>query len=268
MAIELKRYQVDAFAEKIFQGNPAVVCPLDKWLPDAVMQRIAMENNLSETAFYVKEGDGFRIRWFTPTLEVDLCGHATLATAFVLFKHEHYADNQINFQSRSGLLTVTRDGDLLTLDFPADTFSEIALVSELTDPFPEKPIQAFRGKTDFMIVFADEAQVRNCKPDFRKLAQLKARGVIVTARGKQVDFVSRFFGPQAGVDEDPVTGSAHTTLTPYWAAQLSKQKLTAEQVSARSGKLVCQLAGNRVKISGLAVLFSSGVIYLNDELAS
>lgn len=262
MALEIKRHQVDAFAAKVFQGNPAAVCPLESWLPDAVMKQIAMENNLSETAFYVKEGDGFRIRWFTPTVEVDLCGHATLATAYVLFFLEGFTGNQLSFQSRSGLLTVTRHNDLLTLDFPADASTEVELTAELKAPFLEPPIKAFRGKTDFMLVFADELQVRNCKPDFRKLAELKARGVIITARGKSVDFVSRFFGPQSGIDEDPVTGSAHTTLAPYWAGVLSKNELSAAQVSSRGGELWCKLNGTRVAISGKAQLFSSGTIYL------
>jgi PhzF family phenazine biosynthesis protein len=259
----IKRYQVDAFAENLFSGNPAVVCPLDSWLPDNVMQRIAMENNLSETAFYVREGEGFRIRWFTPAVEVDLCGHATLATAFVLFNYENFTGQKLTFQSRSGPLTVTKDGEMFTLDFPVDTINEVTITSELTAGFKETPSQILKGKTDYMFVFADEDQVKNCKPDFKKLSQLKARGAVITARGHKVDFVSRFFGPQSGIDEDPVTGSAHTTLTPYWASVLGKTELSAAQLSARGGKLFCKLSGSRVLISGSARLFSTGLIHLD-----
>lgn len=266
MSNSIKRYQVDAFTENVFGGNPAVVCPLDQWLPDQVMQNIAMENNLSETAFYVQEGEGYRIRWFTPAIEVDLCGHATLATAFVLFNHEGFGGQKITFQSRSGPLTVTRENGLFTLDFPADVITEVVITPELTGGFEENPQSILKGKTDYLFVFDSEDQIRKCKPDFRKLSQLKARGVIITARGKEVDFVSRFFGPQAGVDEDPVTGSAHTTLAPYWSSILGKNELTARQLSTRGGKLFCKVLGNRVLISGNAKLFSTGKIHLNGIL--
>lgn len=262
MALEIKRYQVDAFAEEIFKGNPAVVCPLDAWLPDDVMQRIALENNLSETAFYVKEGEGFRIRWFTPAVEVDLCGHATLATAFVLFHYENYKNDKIVFQSRSGALHVTKSNGLITLNFPADVTTEILVTPERYAGFPEKPSKIFKGKTDYMLVYDNESQIKNCKPDFATVKNIKARGIIVTAKGDSVDFVSRFFCPQSGIDEDPVTGSAHTTLTPFWASVLGKNQLTAKQISAREGKLLCELQGNRVAMSGTAKLFSTGVIYL------
>ena len=262
MSLELKRYQVDAFADTVFKGNPAVVCPLQEWLPDDVMQSIAMENNLSETAFYVKEGEGFRLRWFTPAVEVDLCGHATLATAFVLFNHEHYKGNEIIFQSRSGALHVTQSNGLITLNFPSDVISEIPVAPELYAGFPEKPAQIWKGKTDYMFVYNNEAQVKNCKPDFSIVKKLNVRGVIVTSKGNTVDFVSRFFCPQCGIDEDPVTGSAHTTLVPYWAAILKKMTLTAKQISAREGHLLCELKGNRVAMSGTAKLFSTGIIYL------
>jgi PhzF family phenazine biosynthesis protein len=258
----IKRYQVDAFADKLFTGNPAVVCPLENWLPDAVLQNIAMENNLSETAFYVNEKDGWRIRWFTPTVEVDLCGHATLATAFVMFEHEGVLGNSISFQSRSGVLVVTKEGDKLTLDFPADTIKKIQATPAL-QCFDEPVVEIYQGKTDYLFVFENEEQVKNCRPDFARIAKIGGRGAIITAKGNEVDFVSRFFGPQAGVDEDPVTGSAHTTLTPYWASQLYKTEFRAAQLSKRGGKLFCNLEGNRVKISGTAKLFSTGTIHLD-----
>ena len=258
----IKRYQIDAFADKIFAGNPAVVCPLEKWLPDALMQNIAMENNLSETAFYVQEKEGWRIRWFTPTVEVDLCGHATLATAFVMFNHEGVLGNTISFQSRSGVLTVTKENDLHTLDFPADVIQKIEATPAL-QCFEEKVVEIYKGKTDYLFVFDSEESVRKCQPNFPLVAKIGGRGAIITARGNQVDFVSRFFGPQAGVEEDPVTGSAHTTLTPFWAAKLGKSEFHAEQVSKRGGKLSCKLEGQRVKISGTAKLFSTGSIFLD-----
>lgn len=258
----IKRYQVDAFAEKVFTGNPAVVCPLENWLPDAVLQNIAMENNLSETAFYVNEKDDWRIRWFTPTVEVDLCGHATLATAFVMFHHEGVSGNSISFQSRSGVLVVTKEGDKLTLDFPVDTIQKIEATATL-QCFDEPVVEIYKGKTDYLYVFESEEKVKNCRPDFARIAKIGGRGAIITAKGNEVDFVSRFFGPQAGVDEDPVTGSAHTTLTPYWATQLHKTEFRAAQLSKRGGKLFCKLEGNRVKISGTAMLFSTGIILLD-----
>jgi PhzF family phenazine biosynthesis protein len=258
----LKRYQVDAFAERIFTGNPAVVCPLESWLSTEVMQQIAMENNLSETAFYVMEGDGYRIRWFTPGVEVDLCGHATLAAAFVLFEHEGFRGERITFQSRSGPLVVSKSDGLLNLDFPADVISELKITPELRGVFDESVERVFKGKTDYLFVFETEDQIRNCKPDFSTIAKLPVRGVIITAKGRKVDFVSRFFGPQSGIDEDPVTGSAHTTLTPYWAGVLRKTKMEALQLSSRGGKLICELKEGRVVISGTAKLFSTGIIYL------
>jgi PhzF family phenazine biosynthesis protein len=261
--MEIKVYQVDAFASQVFKGNPAAVCPLTEWLPDSVMQNIAMENNLSETAFYVKEKEGLRIRWFTPAVEVDLCGHATLATAFVLFNYEGHTENKIVFNSRSGLLTVTKKADQLTLDFPVDTLTPVNSLIEFEEGLSVKSIATFKGKTDYLVVIDNEEQVRQLQPDFKKIAQVNARGVIVTARGEKVDFVSRFFGPQCGVDEDPVTGSAHTTLTPYWASVFNKNEFTASQLSARGGELTCRLNGSRVEISGEAKLFLKGTIFIN-----
>ncbi len=260
--MELKIYQLDAFADKVFTGNPAAVCPLETWLPDDILQKIAMENNLAETAYYVKEKEGLRIRWFTPAVEVDLCGHATLASAVVLFNHEGYEGNQITFNSRSGPLTVTKDSDLLTLNFPTDTISEIDLSPELTNPFDIKPVKALKGKTDYMLVFESESVIKKLQPDLRQIAKLKARGVIVTAKGDTVDFVSRFFGPQSGVDEDPVTGSAHTSLIPYWSKVLGKTEMNAIQCSSRGGKLKCKLKGDRVEISGQAKTYLIGKIFI------
>lgn len=260
--MELKIYQIDAFADKVFSGNPAAVCPLEKWLPDHVMQNIAMENCLAETAFYVKEKEGYRIRWFTPTVEVDLCGHATLATSFVLFHHEGYESEKITFNSRSGPLTVTKAGDLLTLNFPVDSVNEVKTLPKLEQGLGTKSVKTYKGKTDYMVVFETEAQIAAMKPDFKLIAKVQARGIIVTAKGDSVDFVSRFFGPQSGMDEDPVTGSAHTTLTPYWASVLNKTEFAARQLSARGGNLNCKLVGDRVEISGHAKLYLIGKIFV------
>jgi PhzF family phenazine biosynthesis protein len=257
-----KIYQVDAFTNNLFSGNPAAVCPLTQWLPDTLMQKIALENNLSETAFYVKEKDDFHIRWFTPEIEVDLCGHATLATAHVLFHHEHYTGNKIIFKSRSGPLSVERRGSQLVLDFPTDTLKQIAPFPELIQSFGITPIQAFQGKTDYMLIFEREDQIRNARPDLAVISKLKTRGVIITAKGSQSDFVSRFFAPEAGVTEDPVTGSAHTSLIPYWAKILEKNELTAIQLSARGGHLACKYMNDRVEIGGQARTFLIGNIFL------
>jgi PhzF family phenazine biosynthesis protein len=257
-----KIYQVDAFTTEVFSGNPAAVCPLEQWLSDDTMQKIAMENNLAETAFYVKKGDQYEIRWFTPATEVDLCGHATLATAFVLFNHENHHGDTIHFISpRSGPLSVTKKGELLTLNFPTDTLHQVPLSDELIGCCDIRPEMAFKGKTDSMLVFRNEEEIRNAIPALDRISKLQARGVIITARGDTVDFVSRFFGPQCGVDEDPVTGSAHTTLTPYWAEQLGKTELTAMQLSSRKGHLQCKYLNDRVEISGQGRLYMIGEIY-------
>jgi PhzF family phenazine biosynthesis protein len=261
--VELKIYQIDAFADKVFSGNPAAVCPLDEWLPDTVMQNIAMENCLAETAFYVQEKEGLRIRWFTPTVEVDLCGHATLATAYVLFNHENYRGDKIIFNSRSGPLTVAKSGDILTLNFPIDTLAEVNAIPELEQGLGVKSVKTFKGKTDYMLVYEKEEQIKTMNPDFKMIGKVPARGIIVTAKGNQVDFVSRFFGPQSGMDEDPVTGSAHTSLTPYWSKVLGKTEFNAIQLSARQGKLKCRLVGDRVEISGQAKLYLVGKIFVD-----
>ena len=261
--MKIKIYQIDAFADKIFSGNPAAVCPLNEWLPDELLQNIAMENNLAETAFYVNEKEGLRIRWFTPTIEVDLCGHATLATAFVLFYHENYSGEKIVFNSRSGPLTVTKSYEILTLNFPVDTLVEVKSIPELEQGLGVKPLKTFKGKTDYMLVFENEDQIKNMNPDFKLIGTVNTRGIIVTAKGDNVDFVSRFFGPQSGMDEDPVTGSAHTSLSPYWAKVLNKTEFTALQLSKRLGKLKCKLLGDRVEISGTAKLFLVGTISID-----
>lgn len=258
-----KIYQVDAFTDKVFSGNPAAVCPLDQWLSDEVMQKIANENNLSETVFYVKKDKQYQIRWFTPSVEVDLCGHATLAAAYVLFNYEKHNENIINFYShRSGALSVTKKQDLLTLNFPTDTYKEIELTEEITKCFNIKPKSAFKGKTDLLLIFDNEEDIRNIIPKFELITKIDVRGIIITAKGKEVDFVSRFFGPQSGVSEDPVTGSAHTTLTPYWAKQLGKTELTAIQLSERIGFLQCTYLNDRVEISGQAKLYLTGEIFI------
>lgn len=254
-------YQVDAFTGKLFSGNPAAVCPLNEWLPDTTMQQIAAENNLSETAFVVRQSDGYAIRWFTPQVEVDLCGHATLASAWVVFNKLGHDSDLIRFHSpRSGALPVRRDGDLMTLNFPSDPVTVVEDLKLFARCFEKEPLRAFRGKTDFLLEYAKESDIRSLRADFTRIVRLDARGVIVTAPGDEVDFVSRFFGPACGVDEDPVTGSAHTTLTPFWAARLGRNVLEARQLSARGGALRCHHLGDRTEISGTAVLYMEGVI--------
>ena len=262
--MRLKIYQVDAFTDKVFGGNPAAVCPLDKWISDDLMQKIAMENNLAETAFYVKDGSRYQIRWFTPQLEVDLCGHATLASAFVLFQYEGYEDDLINFYShRSGNLRVTRAGEMLTLNFPSDVFHPVEITDEIFFGFPSRPTEVYKGKTDYLFVYSSQRDIEVMTPSFQDIVKLDCRGIIVTARGDEVDFVSRFFGPQSGINEDPVTGSAHTTLIPYWASRLNKKTLTAIQLSARKGYLKCVHLGDRVEISGQAKAYLKGEIIID-----
>ena len=254
-------YQVDAFTNERFKGNPAAVCPLDNWLPAAVMQNIAAENNLAETAFVVAAGENFEIRWFTPTVEVDLCGHATLASAYVLFNELGFSGDQINFIShRSGPLSVTKNGSILALNFPVDSLTELPLKPEVAIGLSKGPRVVFKGKTDYLFVYDSEAEILALQPDFVALKAHPVRGIIVTAPGETTDFVSRFFGPACGVNEDPVTGSAHTTLTPYWASILGKTELTARQLSQRTGDLTCNLMGDRVEIAGEAVLYLKGEI--------
>lgn len=260
----MKIYTVDAFTDRLFSGNPAAVCPLEQWPDDAFMQSVAFENNLAETAFFVPDGNNYHIRWFTPAVEVDLCGHATLAAAHVLFNHLDYNKNAITFNSRSGPLAVMKSGSRLTLDFPADALNAVTISARFTRCFSIEPVALYRGKTDYMFVFPSQSDIERIIPDMSAIAALtEARGVIITAPGNGVDFVSRFFAPQSGIDEDPVTGSAHTSLTPYWAEKLNKNKFTCLQLSNRVGKLTCELAGERVKISGEAVTYLIGNIQIN-----
>lgn len=258
-------FQVDAFTNKLFGGNPAAVCPLDEWLPDSLMQQIATENNLAETAFIVEEHEGFRIRWFTPAVEVDLCGHATLAAAHVLFNHLAHSGNKIEFNSRSGKLIVTRNAHQLTLDFPADEINKVEQPKVLTEVFGSAICEVWKGKTDYMVVFNSQHEIEQLNPDFRLLKTLDARGIIVTATGDNSDFVSRFFAPQSGIDEDPVTGSAHTTLTVYWSERLNMMDLSAIQLSSRKGQLSCKKNGNRIEISGECKTFMVGEIYHSED---
>tara|TARA_B100001146_G_C16199195_1_gene443348 strand:- start:4033 stop:4821 length:789 start_codon:yes stop_codon:yes gene_type:complete len=261
--VEIKIYQVDAFTNEVFSGNPAAVCPLEQWLDDNIMQKIAMENNLAETAFIIKTSSGYNIRWFTPTVEVDLCGHATLAAAHVLFEHENYQGSKIDFFSpRSGNLTVVKEENHLTLNFPTDKLIEVPISPQLNSCFQIEANEAYKGKTDYILVFGSETEIKALKPNLKNISDLDARGLVVTAKGDACDFVSRFFGPQSGIDEDPVTGSAHTSLTPIWAKKLNKSKLSAVQLSERKGWLMCKDLQDRVEISGSAKLYLKGTIYL------
>jgi len=260
--MKLTIFQVDAFAEKIFEGNPAAVIPLNEWLPDKTMQKIAMENNLSETAFFVPTQNGFHIRWFTPLAEVNLCGHATLASAHVLFKHLNYAEKEIRFESKSGELKVKKEKELILLDFPTSEIHEIPTPEKLVETFNETPEKCIKGRDDYMLVFRNENEISQLKPDFRKMAKTKTRGVICTAISEDFDFVSRFFAPAVGVDEDPVTGSAHTMLIPYWSEVLNKKQMVAKQISPRGGILYCKYLGKRVEIGGRALTFLQGELFI------
>lgn len=264
--MQIPLYQIDAFAtDRPFSGNPAAVCPLDAWLPDAVMQSIAAENNLSETAFFVPDGEGYRLRWFTPTTEVDLCGHATLAAAFVVFGWLRPGRDRVAFRTeQAGVLTVVRDGDLLGLDFPARPASRCPLPASLAAALGTPPREVLAAR-DYLAIYDSAGDIAALAPDFAALAALDRFAVIATAPGADgadggVDFVSRFFAPARGVDEDPATGSSHCTLIPYWAARLGKHRLEARQLSRRGGALSCRLEGDRVSIAGRALLYLEGTI--------
>lgn len=259
--MRLPLYQIDAFASRPFTGNPAAVVPLTAWLPDDLMQAIAAENALSETAFFAPEGDGYRIRWFTPACEVDLCGHATLASAFVYFTVLEPRRTSVTFQSRSGPLSVAREGELLVLDFPSRPPVAAGVLPGLAEALGATPVECWRAR-DLVAVLDSEATVRALQPDLTALARFDEFAVIVTARGQEADFVSRFFAPRKGVPEDPVTGSAHATLVPFWAQRLGKAKLRALQVSPRGGELFCEAKGERVAIAGRAVKVLEGTFFL------
>lgn len=256
-----KIYQVDAFAEKLFEGNPAAVIPLEKWISDTLMQKIAAENNLAETAFFVPKGDDFEIRWCTPVVEVDLCGHATLASAHVLFEHLNYDKEEIVFHSKSGELKIRKQGGNYVMNFPSDKVEVALNRKEIKAALGQDPVAIFKGSDDFMAVFENQESIQNLNPNFERTALLPSRGLIATAPGNDVDFVSRFFAPQSGVDEDPVTGSAHTLLAPYWAQQLNKNHLRALQLSQRKGLVDCHYLGDRVELSGNAVTYMIGEIF-------
>ena len=255
-------YQVDAFTENLFGGNPAAICPLDEWLPAPQMQKIAAENNLAETAFFISQGNDFELRWFTPEVEIDLCGHATLATAHVLFTLLGYEREVIHFHTlKAGTLSVHRNGDKYMMDFPSRVPEATEVPEGLIEAIGGSPVEVLRSR-DFFIVYEKESEVAALEPDFFALGKIDSIGIIATAPGDNSDFVSRFFAPSAGINEDPVTGSAHCSLIPYWANRLGKENMHAFQVSARRGELWCQLKGDRVLMSGRAVTYLKGEIYI------
>ena len=257
-----KIYQIDAFTDHVFGGNPAAICILEQWLDDLLLQKIAQENNLAETAFLVKNDTHLEIRWFTPQTEVALCGHATLASAYVLFNYHNHKENTIRFYShKSGNLIVTiGENGLLTLDFPSDTITPIKANETLEKALGLKAAKAFKGKTDYLLIYSSQSEIEALNPNFHLLSQCDCRGVIVSAPGDTADFVSRFFAPKCGISEDSVTGSAHTTMAPYWSKVLGKNKLTAKQLSKRGGNLWIEFLGERVNISGKAVPYLIGEI--------
>lgn len=259
-------YQVDAFTDRLFSGNPAAVVPLgEAWLPDATLQTIAAENNLSETAFFVAHATrpGYHLRWFTPTVEVRFCGHATLASAHVLFQHMAHPLAEIEFHTRElGTFRVRRDDDLYRMNFPADELRPVTPPAQLVEGLRTNVLECWKGRDDYFAVLPSEEMVRSCAPDFSILRAVEARGVVVTAPGREVDFVSRGFFPQTGVDEDPVTGSANTSLTSLWSQKLGKTELSARQLSQRGGELWCTDLGERIEVAGRAVTYLRGEIFL------
>ena len=257
--MELTLYQIDAFANKPFEGNPAAICPLNEWLSDELMQSIAAENNLSETAFFVKTNSSYRIRWFTPTNEVNLCGHATLASAYVIFNFLGYKEHIVSFESKSGVLTVQRNNDLLEMDLPAQVPVNCSTPELIIQAFNQTPIECLKAE-DYIVVFENEASVVNAAPDLALLSELDLRGVAITAKSRKYDFVTRFFAPKYGINEDPVTGSAFTQLIPYWSIKLNQPNLNAKQVSNRGGEVGCIYSGERVRISGNATKYMIGNI--------
>ena len=254
----MKIYQVDAFTNTIFKGNPAAVCPLEKWISEDLMQAIAEENNVSETAFFVKNNTQFELRWFTPTCEVDLCGHATLAAAHIIFTELDYKETKLDFSSKSGILTVEKKEDWYTLNFPSEAIEEIETPQILKDALNITILKTYKGIWKLLVLLENEDAIKNLTPNFSKLTELESRGIIVTSKGNNTDFVSRFFAPKIGINEDPVTGSAHTLLIPFWAKKLTKNNLEAIQLSKRTGYLKCIYLNERVEISGQAITFLKG----------
>ena len=259
--MKLSVYQVDAFAENVFSGNPAAIVPLENWIEEDLMQKIAMENNLSETAFFVKEDETYQIRWFTPENEVDLCGHATLASAYVIknFVEPHVAEIQFSTQKAGALKASAKDG-MYTLDFPARNPEPCTPPAGLLKSLGTGTVVEILKSRDYFVVLPDEEAVKNIEPDFLQMQELDAFGVIITAKGHSADVVSRCFYPKAGINEDPVTGSAHCNIVPYWAQKLGKTKLQCDQLSKRGGRLDCELVGDRVLMTGKCVLFLQGEI--------
>ena len=261
--MSITMYQVDAFTDKVFSGNPAAVLITDEPLEENMMMSIAAENNLAETAFvWGNDTDGLSIRWFTPTVEVDLCGHATLASAHVIYSHLGFTSPILKFMSKSGLLTVERQKNTLVLDFPSDIIKPMVVPDLVVKALGKTPLEFYSGRDDFFAIFETEDDIKSFNPDLVMLSKLDSRGLVVTAPGSDVDFVSRFFAPQSGIPEDPVTGSSHTALTPLWSNRLSKTKLNARQLSPRGGQLICEDCGERVRISGEAVTFMIGEIFI------
>lgn len=259
----MKQYVVDAFTDKVFSGNPAAVCVLDKSLSDELMQKITTENNLSETAFAIKDGDGYKLRWFTPGGEIDLCGHATLATAYTIFRFYDKEAQSLSFSTLSGILTVKRNGKLLEMDFPAYKLAPTAITDEIIDALGVRPAAAFMGR-DLLCVMESESDVRTAAPDQEKLLKLDGLLVHLTAKGRDFDCVSRSFAPKCGVDEDPVCGSGHCHIVPYWAETLKKDSLTAYQASRRGGVLYCRIDGERIVLAGEAALFAESEIHVGE----
>ncbi|MBF0237551.1 MAG: PhzF family phenazine biosynthesis protein [SAR324 cluster bacterium] len=257
--MKISLYQIGAFTSRLFSGNPAAVCPLEQWLEDEILQSIAAENNLSETAFFIRQGDEYHIRWFTPVTEVDLCGHATLASAYVIFNELQLQKSEIIFNSRSGKLKVVRQNGLIVMDFPSLPPVPCHPVEPLIKAFGVTPLEILKAD-DYLLVFSSEAELADFEPDMELLRQVDLRGVIVSAPGTDCDFVSRFFAPKYGIPEDPVTGSAHCTLAPYWSKKLGKTRLKAIQISDRRGELFCEVRGDRVLISGQAVKYLEGTL--------
>jgi len=252
--MKLKLYQIDAFASKVFEGNPAAVCPLDGWLDESIMQKIAMENNLAETAFFIKSGEEYDIRWFTPNKEVNLCGHATLASAYVIFNILEEPKESITFNSKSGPLHVHKNAELITMNFPAESPTLCDTPQAIIDAFGKEPVEVLKC-VDYIVVFDDYEDIEQLTPNLQALKTLDLRGVCITAKAKKYDFVSRFFAPNYAIDEDSVTGSAYTQLMPYWSNRLQKMSLHSKQVSSRGGELHCELKIDRVYISGTAVSY-------------
>ncbi len=251
-------FQVDAFTNNLFKGNPAAVCPLETWISDSLMQEIAEENNLSETTFFVKDNDQFEIRWFTPTSEIDLCGHATLAAAHIIYSELNFEEKKIIFRSKKGILTVEKRSNWYTLNFPSEEIKEIEIPALLKKALHVPVLKTYKGAWKLLVLLGNEEIIQQLTPDFSLLSKLEFSGIIVSSAGNNVDFVSRFFAPKIGINEDPVTGSAHTILIPYWAGKLNKTKLEALQLSKRTGYLNCEYLNDRVEMSGQAITYLKG----------